>query len=156
MSCPILDLAACREGTRRSTGQESALRVILQRNLAWNDQCRDARSGIGGAAVRDALEIQILARAAQGSLLAHHAGDLVRLLTRCALFVARALAVFKATQPLLEFLAYLFLQAMSMKAAVSRYSSSRVIVKSTWSAGNVAVSVEHPYGLMRSTTTAVP
>src|SRR5713226_10549515 len=142
MACPILALAACREGIRRSTGQESALRVILQRNLAWNDQCGDAGSGIGVSAVRDALEIQIFARAPQGSLLAHHAGDAVRLLTRCALFAARTLAVFKATQPLLEFPAYLFLQAMSMKAAVSRYSSSRVIVKGTWTAGNVPASVE--------------
>ena|ERR1051326_2509403 len=82
--------------------QKLSLRVVGKGDLLGNRQFEIASCRIHRFMERNALDFEVFSRAAQRSLLAHHVGHAVGLLTRGPLLLARLLPVFQTVQPLIQ------------------------------------------------------
>jgi|SRR6185436_6223364 len=96
-----------------SAGQKTSLRVVAERKLLGNRQRRVSGYRVHLLVIGDALQIQVLAGAAQRALLAHHGGDPVSLLTESTLFVSRSLPVFETGQLLRQLFTNPLIQTVS-------------------------------------------
>lgn len=94
----------------RAAAQKLALGVVGKSNLLGNGQFAVARLGIDRFLERNTFELEVLSRAPQRTLLAHHTGHAVGLLACGPLLFARLLPVLQAVQSLVQLFTYALVQ----------------------------------------------
>jgi hypothetical protein len=107
-----------------AASKKPALGIVCECDLFGNRQLAVAASWIDRFTVRNTLQLEVLSRAPQCPLLAHHAGDAIGLLAECPLLLPIELPVFQSPQLLIQPLPDTLVQC------VTQYPSGGYAVKS--------------------------
>jgi hypothetical protein len=97
--------------------QESSIRAVCQRYLAWDDQLGSAGVLIESFAIGDILHVQVFSRSGERPVLRHHSGHPVCPLSGGTLLLASSLPVLESAKPLSHFFSSAFVQIGSYQFA---------------------------------------
>jgi len=94
-------LSARRGQAGRAAGEEAALGIVGEGDLARDGQLVMAGGGVDGFVKRNGFQFEIFAGAAQGTLFPHHGGKLIGSLALGALLLPGLLPVLQTVEALL-------------------------------------------------------